>query len=196
MSRIELPVLSLLAALSLFVILPLHLRSRNIPFLFVIAWLLVCNIIQGIDAIVWADNALIRAEGWCDMGEWFFESRVNLVSDRHLQVTPVLYALRVALPAVALCVCRQLEIVSSTLDVSYDPRDKYFTSVFHYSVCLVIPVVYAVLREPHKLAFCGTPRDNLVFELLQISLSKIADSFSCRKLGAKRPSFHRFQPCF
>ena len=69
MTRIELPVLSFLAVLSLFAILPLHLRSRNIPFLFVIAWLLVCNIIQGVDAIVWADNALVRAEGWCDFGE-------------------------------------------------------------------------------------------------------------------------------
>ena len=63
------------------------------------------------------------------------------------QVTPILYALRVALPAVALCICRQLEIVSSTLDVSYDPRNKYFTSIFHYVMCLVIPVVYAILRE-------------------------------------------------
>ena len=63
------------------------------------------------------------------------------------QVTLILYALRVALPAVALCVCRQLEIVSSTLDVSYDPRNRYFTSVFHYVMCLVIPVIYAILRE-------------------------------------------------
>lgn len=75
MTRAELPVLSFLAVLSLFVILPLHLSSRNIPFLLVIAWLLVCNIIQGIDAIVWADNALIRAEGWCDLGEWLLGNR-------------------------------------------------------------------------------------------------------------------------
>ena len=75
MTRIELPVLSFLAVLSLFVILPLHLRSRNIPFLFLIAWLLVCNTIQGIDAIVWADNALVRAEGWCDLSELFLESQ-------------------------------------------------------------------------------------------------------------------------
>lgn len=79
MTRFELPVLSLLAVLSLLVILPFHLRARNIPFLFVIAWLLVCNIIQGVDAVVWADNALIRAEGWCDLGEcsWKFNSAVS-----------------------------------------------------------------------------------------------------------------------
>lgn len=71
MTRVELPVFSFLAVLSLLFILPLHLRSRNIPFLFVIAWLLVCNIIQGIDAIVWAKDAVIRAEGWCDSGESF-----------------------------------------------------------------------------------------------------------------------------
>ena len=152
MTRVELPVLSFLAVLSLLFILPLHLKSRNIPFLFVIAWLLVCNIIQGVDAIVWANNALIRAEGWCDLGELTFWKSVChqtscLIYVRDLPVTPILYALRVALPAVALCVCRQLEIVSSTLDVSYDPRDKYFTSVFQYLMCLVIPVVYAILRE-------------------------------------------------
>jgi len=65
----------------------------------------------------------------------------------YLQVTLILHALRVVFPAVALCVCRQLEIVSSTLDVSYDPRNKYFTSVFHYVMCLAIPVVYAILRK-------------------------------------------------
>ena len=67
------------------------------------------------------------------------------------QVTLLLYALRVALPAVALCVCRQLEIVSSTLDVSYDSRNKYFTSVFQYVMCLVIPVTYAILRKLQNL---------------------------------------------
>lgn len=80
---------------------------------------------------------------------------ISLVSDMRPLVTTILYALRVALPAVALCVCRQLEIVSSTLDVSYDPRDKYFTSVFHYSVCLLIPVVYAILRKLYKLPSFG-----------------------------------------
>ena len=80
MTRVELPVLSFLAVLSLFVILPLHLRSRNIPFLFVIAWLLVCNIIQGVGAIVWANNTLIRAEGWCDLGEWFPGNRFSSVN--------------------------------------------------------------------------------------------------------------------
>jgi len=73
MTRFELPVLSLFAVLSLLVILPFHLRSRNIPFLFVIAWLLVCNIIQGVDVTIWADNALVRAEGWCDFGEWLLK---------------------------------------------------------------------------------------------------------------------------
>lgn len=113
-----------------------------------------------------------------------------------LQVTLILYALRVALPAVALCICRQLEIVSSTLDVSYDPRNKYFTSVFHCVMCLVIPVVYAILREFQKLWFSVIPNKLISFEPAQISLSKIADSFSYRNLGVKRPSTHRFRPCF
>ena len=70
MTRFELPVLSFLAVLVLLAVLPFHLKSRNFPFLFVIAWLLACNIIQGVDAIIWADNALVRAEGWCDLGEY------------------------------------------------------------------------------------------------------------------------------
>ena len=95
MSRVELPVLSFLAVLSLLVILPLHLGSRNIPFLFVIAWLLVCNIIQGIDAIVWANDALIRAEGWCDLGEWLPDNWFGascliyfVIHQLHLSYTP------------------------------------------------------------------------------------------------------------
>ena len=81
MTRFELPVLSLLAVLSLLVILPFHLRSRNIPFLFVIAWLLACNTIQGVDATIWAGNALVRAQGWCDFGEQLMEIS-SLVSAR------------------------------------------------------------------------------------------------------------------
>jgi len=97
MTRVELPVLAFLAVLSLFVILPLHLNSRNIPFLFLISWLLVCNIIQGIDAIVWANNALIRAEGWCDLGEWLLETGLvastsclmhSMIHKLHLSYTP------------------------------------------------------------------------------------------------------------
>lgn len=112
------------------------------------------------------------------------------------QVTLILYALRVALPAVALCVCRQLEIVSSTLDVSYDPRNKYFTSGFHYVMCLVIPVVYAILRKFQKLRLCMVYHKLIFFDFPQISLCKTADSLSCRTSGVKRPSIHRFQPCF
>jgi len=163
MMRFELPVLSLLAVLSLLVILPFHLRSRNIPFLFVIAWLLACNTIQGVNAAIWADNALVRAQGWCDFGEWLIENRFFGVRASDVlcgsKVTPILYALRVALPAVALCICRQLEIVSSTLDVSFDPRNKYFTSVFHYVMCLVIPVVYAILRKSLTIDFPWRPEN-------------------------------------
>ena len=104
----------------------------------------------------------------------------SLVSDvvRDPPVTLILYALRVALPAVALCVCRQLEIVSSTLDVSYDPRNKYFTSVFHYVMCLVIPVIYAILREfQTKSRFPVISRNRVSIEPVQISSFKIADSF-------------------
>lgn len=65
----EFPVVAFLAALSLLLPLPWHWRAGNVATLSIIAWLIVVNIIYGVDAIVWGNNVDIVIPVWCDISE-------------------------------------------------------------------------------------------------------------------------------
>lgn len=143
--RPELPILSFISAISLFTVIPFCLKSRNIPFFSLIAWLLLCNIIQGVNTIVWANDTSSYAPAWCDIGKLTVVNSSQFTQD--FAVTPITLAVRVALPAITICLCRQLEMISSTLDILVDPRSKYLTPAFHLTMCIFLPVVYIILRE-------------------------------------------------
>lgn len=81
--RAELPVLSFISALSLLILIPFCLKSRNLPFISLVAWLLLCNIIQGVNTVVWANNASFNALGWCDIGTPLFPRRISTLIDYH-----------------------------------------------------------------------------------------------------------------
>lgn len=72
--RPELSILSFLCAVLLVGLAPLHVQARNIAILALIAWLLVCSIIQGVDSIVWSSDIVVRSPGWCDISEWLSTS--------------------------------------------------------------------------------------------------------------------------
>ena len=57
-----------------------HVRE-DIPVLSIVAWLIVCNLIHGINASVWAGNSQLHAPAWCDIGIYDqFSSRFIVVS--------------------------------------------------------------------------------------------------------------------
>ncbi len=41
---------------------------KDIALSSVIAWLAACNLIQGINAVIWAGNSQLHAPIWCDIG--------------------------------------------------------------------------------------------------------------------------------
>lgn len=46
----------------------------------VIAWLAACNLIQGINAIIWTGNSQLHAPVWCDIGIYrYFNSTFGVV---------------------------------------------------------------------------------------------------------------------
>ena len=65
----EFPYVSLLAAALVLVPIPWHWRAGNVATLAMIAWLFASNVIYGVDAIVWRDNAAVVVPVWCDISE-------------------------------------------------------------------------------------------------------------------------------
>ena len=70
--RAELALISFLCVVCLLVLAPLRYKSRNIAMLSLIAWLLVCNLAQGVNSIIWHDDAEVRVPVWCDIGQFLF----------------------------------------------------------------------------------------------------------------------------
>ena len=66
--RAELPTVSFLGVAALVLVAPVVASSRNIPVLSLAAWLLCCNVIQGVNTIVWAGNNAVHVPAWCDIG--------------------------------------------------------------------------------------------------------------------------------
>ena len=69
-----------------------------------IAWLFTTNVIYGIDAIIWGNNADIVVPVWCDIGK----SALCILgsgTDFVLTATKILVGANMALPAACMCVC-------------------------------------------------------------------------------------------
>lgn len=78
MIRLELSILSFLSALLLagliIITLCVKLERRsnlNVANISIIGWLLVCNLIHAINAIIWAGNNDLKVHAlvWCDIGK-------------------------------------------------------------------------------------------------------------------------------
>jgi len=66
--RSDLPAVSFICAALLAVFIPVARVRCNVPNLAIVAWLVGCNLVHGINAIIWADNVDIRVPVWCDIG--------------------------------------------------------------------------------------------------------------------------------
>jgi pheromone a factor receptor len=67
--RSDLQAISFVCAGLLAILLVLPRIRRNVANLAIVLWLLACNLIHGINAIIWAGNIDIHVPAWCDIGE-------------------------------------------------------------------------------------------------------------------------------
>ncbi|KII84139.1 hypothetical protein PLICRDRAFT_118514 [Plicaturopsis crispa FD-325 SS-3] len=125
----ELPVVSFLSAAFLFIIIPLHYARLSIAHLSILVWLAVGNIIQGVNAIVWTGNTEMRIPVWCDIS------------------TKVVLCINVVLPACIVCICRQLELLSSSREIPCPPRGARNRTILEIACCTALPVLYATLHS-------------------------------------------------
>lgn len=67
--RVELPTFSFLSIALLLLILPGHVSYGSIPSVTIIAWLFFCNLIHGVNSILWFGNQAVHIPLWCDVCE-------------------------------------------------------------------------------------------------------------------------------
>ncbi|KAF8174227.1 GPCR fungal pheromone mating factor, partial [Pholiota molesta] len=128
MQHPELPLFALLSAILALIPAIWHWRSRNVAILALIFWLSLSNLISFVNTIVWAGNVRNPIPVWCDI------------------TTKFLVGASYALPLATLCICKHLEMVSSSRKASYDAKDRQRRMIFEGFMCFGIPIIFMILH--------------------------------------------------
>ncbi|KAJ8507742.1 hypothetical protein ONZ45_g9917 [Pleurotus djamor] len=99
----------------------------NIPNCSLITWLFVCNLLHGINSIIWSGNVDVRVPVWCDI------------------TTRLLLGANVGLPTAFICIASRLERISSQREISND-HHKRSQNIFELALCIVMPMIYMALH--------------------------------------------------
>ncbi|KAF8890813.1 pheromone A receptor-domain-containing protein [Gymnopilus junonius] len=124
----ELPIFAFISAALVIIPLPWHWRARNIATIALMLWLFVVNVIYGVNTIIWAGNVNNPIPVWCDI------------------TTKIVVGASYALPLATLCICKHLEMVSSSRKVSYDIADRRRRMIFESIMCFVVPMIFMALH--------------------------------------------------
>ncbi|KAL0068229.1 hypothetical protein AAF712_004614 [Marasmius tenuissimus] len=93
-----------------------------------VVWLVVGNLIHGVNSLVWSGNTDIHIPVWCDI------------------VTKVLLAVAFALPASCFCMAANLELLASKRPLVDTESARRKRLVFTIIICWVAPVIYTLLH--------------------------------------------------
>ncbi|KAH9964858.1 pheromone A receptor-domain-containing protein [Russula dissimulans] len=124
---VELPIFSFLSVSLLVLILPAQVHCLSIPSASMFAWLFICNLIHGINTVLWLGNRAEHTPLWCDIS------------------SVVLLGAMAALPACFLCIARRLEAMTSSRNVEQN-QTKTYGAAFEYVTCFLLPVLYLGLH--------------------------------------------------
>lgn len=175
---VELPIFSFLSIFLLILILPAPIHYHSIPSATIIAWLFFCNLIHGINSVLWFGNQAAHAPAWCDICKVSFEAQTTYINTSIASV--VLLGSMAAIPCCFLCIARRLETITSVCD-SEQRKHKTYEATFEAVTCLLLPALYMGLRALHcylvaklkKLIQLQTPLFRIVALLyLRISAAK------------------------
>ncbi|KAF9447631.1 fungal pheromone STE3G-protein-coupled receptor [Macrolepiota fuliginosa MF-IS2] len=124
----ELPFFSFLAAVLVLIPLPWHWRARNIATVSLIIWLFLVDVVYGINSLIWNENVENAAPVWCDI------------------TSKIIVGASYALPLATLCICKHLEMVSSSRKVSFDYADRRHRMLFEAFMCFGLPAIFMALH--------------------------------------------------
>lgn len=144
---VELPFLSFLSTVLLILVLPTQIHHYSIPSASIIAWLFFCNLIHGINSVLWFGNQAVHAPAWCDICEGSVQGTDSLLIFSIASV--VLLGAMVALPGSFLCIARRLEAIVSIRD-SEQRQGKTYETALETATCFLLPILYMGLRALHR----------------------------------------------
>ncbi|KAH6890866.1 pheromone receptor [Coprinopsis sp. MPI-PUGE-AT-0042] len=124
----ELPVFAILSAILVLVPLPSQWRARNVATLALIVWLFVANVVYAINTLVWAGNAQDRSPVYCDIA------------------TKLALGASYAIPLITLCICKHLELVSSSRKSLYNQADRRRRMLYEIVMCIGVPLLLMALH--------------------------------------------------
>ncbi|KAI0316301.1 pheromone A receptor-domain-containing protein [Amylostereum chailletii] len=120
------PIVSIFAAfLILFTVVTALRRSRNTGALVLCMWLFLECTIQGVEAIIWADNVNDKAPVWCDIS------------------THLLLAALVGVPACSLVITRQLYNTIHLTTLTLSRRERRIQCFLDLLLGIGVPVIVA-----------------------------------------------------
>ncbi|GLB44319.1 putative pheromone A receptor [Lyophyllum shimeji] len=124
----ELVPVAFISAISVLLVLPWHWRAGNVATLALAFWLFISNIIYGIDAAIWGENARIIIPVWCDI------------------TTKLIIGANFAIPAACLCITIHLERVASVRLATTTISDKRRRQIFEALMCFGLPLFFMILH--------------------------------------------------
>ncbi|KAJ7085147.1 pheromone A receptor-domain-containing protein [Mycena belliarum] len=125
------PLFSIFAFLGfLLVLVPLpgHLQAWNAGTCFFMMWAALACLNQFVNSVVWADDMLNRAPGWCDLS---------------IRIT---MAASVGIPAASLCISRRLFHITRAEAGSVSRTDKRRAVLVDTLICVLLPLIYLALQ--------------------------------------------------
>ncbi|KAF7759669.1 hypothetical protein Agabi119p4_11364 [Agaricus bisporus var. burnettii] len=101
---------------------------EDVARLALLAWLLGCNFVHGINASIWSSTVDIEGFGWCDV------------------VTKFVLATTIAVPGACLCISHNLAAMSSSRETPTGSRVTRNQKLFAALFCYLIPILYMPLH--------------------------------------------------
>lgn len=123
-------------------------RAGHVPTLSLVAWLFTLNIINGVNSLVWSDDAIERVPIWCDICERLVSKATDSTPNpTRPTAAKLIVGASTALPACNLCISKHLAMIGGGRTAGLDRRDLRRIAIFDFGFCWGVPVLFMALRE-------------------------------------------------
>jgi len=141
-------VLSFVCAGLLSVYLPVKRVYSSVPQLSLILWFIGCNVIQGVNGLLWNSNVELRAMVWCDIGELGHDGNFLKKSDAdYFEATRFTIAAKVGIAGALVCLARDVELFASTRSIVTNPIVVRNRLILDFFLCLIFPLFCLLFRK-------------------------------------------------
>jgi hypothetical protein len=105
-------------------------QSWNLGVLFLCFWLFWETLFQGIDAVIWSNNADVKLPVYCDIGAYYSVIELLIAHINRLLVSHLEVFTSVVKPACTLIIARRLYKITSSLPIALPTRAEVRRSCY------------------------------------------------------------------